>query len=367
MSSHNELTFRASRWMLDQLRAGTPAWSVADITPAVTLGSWFEAWPRPDETFYDANTDRSLAVEFKPPGHGKREYVTGLGQCLTYLNAFDYALLVTPFESLDGFAIANYLGETIRSKPLEAAPLGILAYTADPQADMQMVEALRPRSDKVDAAAKQRSTFWGYWRDLSQYDVLDLLAFIDSQGGFDNAYQRFWDQQLSVGKARLWDGKFRKPWKPTLFGPNKINTNLSLRHASLISSDGLLTQEGLHLLQLGKVYGADSLAFRDTLARHVLLDSRHLELIYWIYEVQRSLDAKHETSSEHLAALDQRLIDEGVINPPAGHAKPTYIRDEPKLWNALGLLQRRTKASYFWPEVGLIFNWRRITAVVAAG
>ena len=117
MSSHNALSFRANRWILDALRTGATAaaWSVPDLTPAVTLGAWFGAWPRPDETYFDASSGRSLAVEFKPPGHGKREYVTGLGQCLTYLNAFDYALLVVPTASVDGFDIASYLGGTGRT------------------------------------------------------------------------------------------------------------------------------------------------------------------------------------------------------------------------------------------------------------
>jgi hypothetical protein len=34
-------------------------------------------------------------------------------QCLTYLNSFDNALLVTPTVSVDGFEIASYLGVTL--------------------------------------------------------------------------------------------------------------------------------------------------------------------------------------------------------------------------------------------------------------
>lgn len=365
MSSHDELTFRASRWMLEGLRTGTPDWTVADITQTATLGSSFEPWPRPDETFYDPTTSRSLAVEFKPPGHGKREYVTGLGQCLTYLNTFDYALLVTPMESVDGFAIADYIGRTLRSDPLKDAPVGLLAYASDPQIDMTTVEPLRVRQTAVSSPAAQRTTFWGYWRDLSQYDVFTLLDLVDNLGDFDKAWKEYWDKQLSAGKARLWDGSPRKPWAATSFGSNKLNSSLALRHAGLVSSDGLLTQRGLELRQLGKVYGPDSLAFRDALALRILEDSRHLELIYWIYEVQGSL-AAHSKAAEHLLALENRLIDEGVIRAPSGHSKNAFIRDEPKLWNALGLLQRRTATQYYWPRTGFLFNWRRITAVVGA-
>ena len=54
------------------------------------------------------------------------------GSVLTYLNSFDYALLVMPLEAIDGFEIASYLGETVRSKPLDTLPIGILGYTIGP-------------------------------------------------------------------------------------------------------------------------------------------------------------------------------------------------------------------------------------------
>lgn len=366
MSSHNDLTFKTSKWMLADLRHGVPAWSVsAHITNQATLGSWFEPWPRPDISLLDPGTKRTLAVEFKPPGHGKREYVTGLGQCLTYLNNFDYALMVMPLESIDGFEIANYLGKTIRTKPLDTLPVGILGYSVAPDVDMQVIEPLRQRTFQVPDPAPQRFAFWGYWRDLSQYDVLSLLRLTDELGDFNKAWRRWWDKELALGKARSWTGTLRKPWSQKSFISNRLNADLSLRHAGLVSSAGQLTLEGLQLLQLGKIYGPDSSAFLDALARCVLIDGHHLELISWIYDVQRSMKPK-TTSSSHYKALDNELIKAGVINKPTGTSKPTYLRDEPKLWNALGLLQRRTKSAYFWPKSGLIFNWRRITSVLAA-
>ena len=136
------------------------------------------------------------------PGHGKREYVTGLGQCLTYLNAFNYALLVAPRVSLDGFEIAEYLGDTIRSAPLSSVPIGILAYGADPATDMGSIEPLRKRTTgKVAKTGRARKAFWGYWRDLSQYDVFELLALVDQLGDFDSAWAMFWKTRLKRWKS----------------------------------------------------------------------------------------------------------------------------------------------------------------------
>lgn len=367
VSSHNELAFRAGRWILDGLRTASATWAPSGLTTAVTLSPWFEDWPRPDLTYADPRTDRSLAVEFKPPGHGKREYVTGLGQCLTYLNMFDYAVLFLPQVAIDGFRIADYLVDTVRAPSLATASLGILAYDDKPDENVAVAEVLRERlGAPVGSSASRRSTFWGYWRDLSNYDLLLLLSLIDQKGSFDNAWKWFWTRYLSTGNAKTWEGNLRTA-QSTAHDAQRLNTDLSLRHAGLVSGDGRLTESGLVLLQLGKIYGADGLAFLDELARCVLIAGRHIDLIYWIADLQVTLPAKAlRTSTDFVKALDAELVREGVIKPPSGHAKPAHVRDEPKLWNKLGLLRRRTGTQYFHPKIGWVFDWRRISGILAA-
>ena len=365
-ATHDELAFRTGRWMLKELRAGVPAWSVSDLTVGITLGSWFESWPRPDMTYFDATSNRSLAVEFKPPGHAKREYVTGLGQCLTYLNAFDYAILVTPDLSIDGFAIADYLGDTVRAYALQKAPLGVLSYTTDPEIDMGVVEGLRARTGTVARTPTARHSFWGYWRDLSQFDLFQILALVDQRGTYEIGWPEFWRSFMLKGKARLWTGNYRSRYSPTSEDAQKLNARLSLRHANLIEADGTLTQRGLELLHLGKVYGPDSAAFMAELARRILDDARHIELIYWISEVQSNIKtAALKSADSYLLALEKLLVLEGVIQAPTGHSKPAFIRDEPKLWNKLNLLRRRSATQYFWPGQGFVFDWRRITGILS--
>jgi hypothetical protein len=60
-----------------------------------------------------------------------------------------------------------------------------------------------------------------------------------------------------------------------------------------------------------------------------------------------------------------RLAKAGIIAAPAkGAAKATFLRDEPKLWNKLGLLSQSGKGRYFHVGYGLVFDWRRIISVV---
>jgi hypothetical protein len=367
MSAHNDLAYSATQRILNDLRANTASWSVHHLTSRVTRDAAFGPWPQPDATLRDPSTQRSLAIEFKPPGHGKREYVTGLGQCLTYLNSYDYALLIMPTISQDNFSIAEYLAQTVRAAPLASVPLGILAYEKDPATDLEAIERLRERSgEPLPVTPTRVGRFWGYWRDLSNYDLFRLLVLIDRKGTYAQAWKAFW-RELKTGRARLWTGKLRNPYSPSSETAQRLNAKLSMRHAGLIDPVGRLTELGLELLQLGKVYEPNSVAFMDGLAGRVLVEARHIELIYWVAEVQPTLSKAARTNGDKFFdALDKRLIEEGMIRAPAGYAKPHYIRDEPKLWNKLGLVQRLSATRYFWPGEGLRFDWRRISGILAA-
>ena len=66
------------------------------------------SWPRPDYVCYDFDLDQSIAFEFKPPNHPKREYLTGLGQTLAYLDKHHYAGLIMP-TVIEGYNIAEHI------------------------------------------------------------------------------------------------------------------------------------------------------------------------------------------------------------------------------------------------------------------
>ena len=120
------------------------------------------------------------------------------------------------------------------------------------------------------------------------------------------------------------------------------------------------------LLRLGKIYGADSVAFRRYLRSQILDDGRHLELMFWIEEQQRLIPKEKKTSAAEFGrALNAALHQAGVIpNVPQG-AKTSFLRDEPKLWNKLRLLVPY-RGGYFHPKEGYIFNWREIIAMLSS-
>ena len=127
-----------------------------------------------------------------------------------------------------------------------------------------------------------------------------------------------------------------------------------------------MTAAGHELLRIGKIYAPGSVAFLDMLAYHILTDGRHLDLIFWVDEQNRSIEASEKRDSDrYLAALDSALVAAGIIAQRADDAaKAHFVRDEPKLWNKLGLLVRGGNTRYFHKNHGLAFDWRKIVSVI---
>ncbi len=125
-------------------------------------------------------------------------------------------------------------------------------------------------------------------------------------------------------------------------------------------------QAAFDIERVTKAYGPDSAAFLDLLAQQVLTGGRHLDLILWVQDQQHFISqGKKRNADIFYQALDHRLAREGIIAPPAKTAaKLHFLRDEPKLWNKLGLLVRSGKERYFHERHGLIFDWRRIISIL---
>lgn len=93
-----------------------------------------------------------------------------------------------------------------------------------------------------------------------------------------------------------------------------------------------------------------------------------MDLINLVDKFQKASDIS-QSSKDHTIALEMFLTDNGCIGkrkPSAikTGAKNSYMRDEMKLWNKLGLLYSYNRTSYFFPNEGYKFNWERITDVL---
>jgi len=364
---HNYMTHQVSKTLLQQIRSSQATWLNSLMGPRTILWQGMADWPRPDIAFEDSTKNVALAFEFKPPNQPKREYITGLGQALTYLNDFTFAGLILPRVATDGFAIAEYISSMLTGF-LSTMPIVLLSYEKDP-AQYTVLRKLQQRKDAPVSipSGVGGKVFWGYWRDLSNYDLLILLDLLSTKAPtFDKAFDLFWKKYAVKGQAKTWEGRNRKKKSGPTDPSEKLNTELAMKHAGLVDSQGNITATGYELLHIGKIYGPDSTTFLEELARQVLITGRHLDLIFWVDEKQRMIPAKNKRTAPKLyRSLDLQLGKDGIISPPPKTAaKQHFLRDEPKLWNKLHLLIPSNSYQYFHPEHGLAFDWRKIISVL---
>lgn len=380
--THDELASITGGQLLDNIRLEKEDWKQVFSLDMHRVGDW--DWPRPDYVLYDNANEVTYANEFKPPKQSKREYLTGLGQTMAYLQKHDYAGLILPKYSDDGFEISKYILNLLDSYEFNHLPISLIEYDEDnietnPSTSVNILKSITVERGSKPINKGQSSvskTFWCFWRDASHYEIYELLKLADKYNDEEGdiytqyVYEEFYDMMVN-GKTKQWDGSSRnKKYSESSKKSEKQNYKIPLFHLGLWSqSEGRLTPKGYKLLTIGKIYGVNSKHFKDFLTYLLLIDGKHLQLINEITEYQRNTEFLSENRNEFYLNLDTYLESKGFIGkrkPTAitTNAKVSYLRDEPKLWNHLGLIEKRNKKDYFYPKEGFKFNWNKITELL---
>lgn len=360
--------------ILSKIRLSDPEYKQVFSPSIVRTGDW--DWPRPDYVCYDSELKASYAIEFKPPFQNKREYLTGLGQAIAYLQKHSYSGLIIPELADDGFRIADFINDTLKAPEFNDVALSLFTYDyrSESLRILRQISSLRSFAE-ASGKSEEVKTFWCWWRDISHYELYDLLNlsffYGDCDGDIysDHIYPHFYKMMVD-GITRQWDGRPRKKSGTVAsMRAEKQNYKIPLVQLELWSrSEGRLTDLGFELLEYGKKYGPDSKKFFDRLAYLILVNGRHLDLINMVDKFQKMVSVANDSKS-HAQNLEQFLSDNGCIGkrkPTAvtSGAKNSYVRDEMKLWNKLGFLYKRSSTDYFFPNEGYKFNWERITEVL---
>lgn len=372
---HDEGAERTGSFILSRIRQGDTAYKQIFSTAMSRIGDW--DWPRPDFVCMDEEQKVSYALEYKPPMQSKREYVCGLGQSITYLQHHNYSGLIIPERAEDGFKIADFMLKVMNSDVLINSPISLFVY--DPSSfAVSILKPIKQIRQAVIAHSdndSQQKTFWCWWRDMSHYEVFELLNLSFKYSEFpgdvytERIYPEFWSKLVS-GQEKGFDGKWRRVQDQSA-SSYKQNYRIPFEQLGLwTSKEGRLSHTGFKLLELGKLYGPNSTQFKNALAYLILTTGHHLDLINLIEDIQKSIVC--DSSMEYKQALDKALTERGMIGkrkPTAvtTNSKGSYMRDEFKLWNKFGLV--KTKKNQYYDKVNhkVHFDWKNITKILVSG
>lgn len=362
--THDELAFRAATQMRDSAVKGANPWAKAFGSSVVITSS--SDWPEPDFVFHDTTRKLAYAFEFKPPGQDRREYLTGLGQALSYLKRFDQAVLVVPNEAED-FQIANYLTDLVQGIPLQ---IGLVSYDIKDTSNVRLLQP--PPSQPVGPLEKKRATltntFWAFWMDQSVNEFYLMLktAFEMRRRSGDIREPVFGKvfKLMQSGKTCANDGKPRALGPKLKFSSWFLNYRLSYEHCELWGSDGKLTLRGVRLYQIAETYGWDSDQFRVALAKAFFEMGRHYVLLRYIWNIQMDMvEGKviHERQKKYLDLMRDQLV-------ALGFGKPRGVRKELQkmmsLWGGGFRVLKRFEGSYYLRKFGLVPDWPKVNEIM---
>jgi len=379
VSTHDVLAYAVATEAVARLRAGLAPWSSLFSSSVYITAS--RAWPVPDFVLVDSGKNLNVAAEFKPPKQTKREYLTGLGQAISYSRDFHYALLVIPDIADDGYRIADHVVDVMRQPVLSHTPVGVLSY--DPgvfspaRPGFNEAHFFGPRSAPPAHTVSLDQSFYAKWREMSPQEIYLLLAFSYDEvraptslaGNIrDRAFSKLW-AEIQAGKVmNTWAGKVRTYGStPSMKSNVAKNYRNFLFHIGWTDADGALTKEGIEAHHVGTLFSSKSRPFLDAIAFATLTSGKHLILFNAISEYQDGIKGSFPAEGAWLDGLEKFLESKGLLKRnPNRSAVATkgeergFLKAEKQLWKQLDLVIPRGRF-VFHPNRGFIFNWSRIT------
>ena len=365
-------------------------------------------FPSPDGTFYDPQNNFSIALEFKPPTETKRGILTGLGQSIAYLNKHSLSYLVVP-SKVEYFDMKSYMLQLFKTKISHKMPIALVVY--DHENITNIVAYIEPSVEISETTLNKKEAssgrYWAKWLDLPLHALWILvdISYNDKIKGEDRK-RAIWDsffltyiypkpfrEQFNAydSSIKLVNGKNYQPmhkklkkWKELIdkkiltqeqaISELRKATNIEgkgditywqyrknflpfIDHLAIWDEFGYLTEVGYEVHRVGKIHGATSKTFYNYIAKLVLLQGKHLDLILDIEKYTRNLSFKNQ--DEALENIIKNLKSKGLISGE-GNKK---FQNEFQLWGQLGLIKKIGRG-YYVKNNGFNFDWGRITMLL---
>jgi len=361
-------------------------------------------FPSPDAAFHDPTNKLMISFEFKPPTETKRGILTGVGQCIAYLQTSNISYLIAP-KMLENFQIGRYLSDLFSNQISMSIPAGLIIYDNDDLNKMELVhdvDNLKPF--KVKGKVRKVERFWAKWQDLPpplfhlilHYYYLKRTNMID-----EDPYAKCWREAMIsptvledfqtkpvhdiYGKPIMTEtGNKQKVYLekiiPALHKAHgddirsalaeRIDTIGSgdnsytgvkkyivpfLRHMKSIDSESCLTEKGFFLYHLGLVNGPTSKIFIDYFTKELLTTGHHLDVILDFDKFRQNKSGSD--LKEIIKAMEMDYESKGYIkrnpNSLVGDKSNTeFLKNEKIIWKALGLTDEEHNV-----------QWRKITEI----
>lgn len=418
--------------ILKNWRSSAPGWTT-NISANVYFGNSNFVFPVPDSTIVDEDNDYSIAIEFKSTLENKRGALTALGQAIAYTHEYSLAYLVIP-NKINGYDLEKFMCDLFTSREInKILPVGLIVYdvnTNTPSLKFEIETAIAPVT-----LSKFDGTYWATFRDSypdSVWRILDIAYRKEEQANrkkliWDEFYykyllpidDKFWvdggiglDSWLTYPRTYLWDdSKLQIKGKTEIIklirevnDGTKTLTNAKseigkkffaaqtgnvpyqqvqknifnfINNLHLLDDFFYLTDTGFELHRIGKLYGSTSQAFKNKLAKVVLIEGKHLDLIIEISSLQKKIirDIRLGTLTVPPTSTERQIVREEIGKDFYNNGKlksnpfrtTTGSRDflsaELQLWGGLGLAEL-VSTSYYIDGVGFNFNWDKITDIL---
>ena len=360
-------------------------------------------FPSPDAAFYDPTNKIIVSFEFKPPTESKRGILTGVGQCIAYLQNSDISYLIAP-RMLEDYPLGEYLTSLYANQLYEKIPAGLILYENDNPSQMtlaQNVAKYQKASSKPKLPKVER--FWAKHQDLpiplfhlilhyyylKKTDMISGDPFAECWRGsmisptvLDDfrtvpIYDLSGKEILTLGTKKPMTylekvipnlkgsiierrEKLEQKIDPTRNGNtsyNSIKKNLVsfIKSMQMIDSEGGLTESGVKLYHLGLVNGASSKIFTDYFTKELLTIGHHLDVIFDFDTLMRKTagaDVKEILSVMEIEYECKGYIKRNPNRKQSDESRVEFLKYERIIWKALELIDDEYNV-----------QWKRITEV----
>ncbi|MHA1280963.1 MAG: hypothetical protein ACTSQP_00540 [Promethearchaeota archaeon] len=365
------------------------------------LASKLPIFPKPDIVLLGLSKEPKpqIAFEVKPPHAVKREYLTGLGQVISYAMNFPLVYIVLPDETIDNLHIPTFIKEIIEKSDLK---IGVIKYNLSSFKPEIIREAVIQEQIDIEKLEKKiigsKPRAWLFWMDTKIDEVADMLKKIAEveQRNINGDLRKIvldeiWNETLSK--------RYPNATRPASF---KLNYQLFLDTLSLWTGTGRLTVLGNRLYEIAKKYGSESNEFKDALHYVILTEGGYLKMLLLINKIQNLNSFEIKGSKDELNSLIKKIRNELGINKidyeiEKEKVLPIYKKRAPNCWFKIigsklfemgygrSLTQineelKRRFSPYFQKKLktnfyigsfvkykGYIINWERIIRLIEGG